>query len=253
MIPDQPYGANGDQFSGFTNLKPASRKKSTAASLIATMVALKRALSRMPITSRAVIASTISTAGRLITAPGMRARGRAHPGRQLPAEAGQDALEVAAPPDRDGHGPDRVLEDEVPADRPGDDLAERRVGVGVRAAGDRDHRRELGVAESREGAGEPGRHVGDRDRGPRLVRGGGAGEHEDAGPDDRADAEEGEVERGQRPLQVLPLLDVVDELLDRLGLQQVRVQSSSCGFVGFERRDGGIGRIIHSPSPFAPV
>ena len=35
------------------------------------MVALKRALSRMPITSRAVIASTISTAGRLITAPGI--------------------------------------------------------------------------------------------------------------------------------------------------------------------------------------
>ncbi len=46
-------------------------KNSTAASLIATMVALKRALSRMPITSRAVIASTISTAGRLITAPGI--------------------------------------------------------------------------------------------------------------------------------------------------------------------------------------
>ena len=167
---------------------------------------------------------------------GHGARGRAHPGRQVPAEAGQDALEVAAPADRDGHGPDRVLEDQVPADRPRDDLAERRVGVGVGAAGDRDHRRELGVAESREGAGEPGRHVGDRDRGPRLVRGGGAGEHEDAGADDRADAEEGEVERGERPLQVLPLLDVVDELLDRLGLQQVRVQSSSCGSCRPERR-----------------
>ena len=34
------------------------------------------------------------------------------------------------------------------------ELAEGRVGVGVGAAGDRDHGRELGVAEAREGAGD---------------------------------------------------------------------------------------------------
>ena len=52
------------------------------------MVALKRALSRMPITSRAVIASTISTAGRLTTAPGIvPGAAHIHAGRCQPKPA----------------------------------------------------------------------------------------------------------------------------------------------------------------------
>ena len=42
---------NGDQFAGFTNVSPTTMKKMTAASLIATIAALKRALSRTPTTS----------------------------------------------------------------------------------------------------------------------------------------------------------------------------------------------------------
>ena len=38
--------------------------------------------------------------------------------------------------------------------------------------------------------------------GPGVVRRGGAGEREDAGADDRADAEHREVERRQRPLEL---------------------------------------------------
>ena len=46
-------------------------KKRTAAPLMATITALKRALSRTPITSSTIISSTMSTAGRLIIVPGV--------------------------------------------------------------------------------------------------------------------------------------------------------------------------------------
>ena len=57
-----------------------------------------------------------------------------------------------------------VLEDEVPADDPGDQLAERRVGVGVGRPGDGDHAGELGVAEAGEGADDSHQHQRHRQR-----------------------------------------------------------------------------------------
>ena len=56
---------------------------------------------------------------------------------------------------------DRVLEDQVPADDPGHELAEGRVGVRVGAAGDRDHGRELGVAEPGQRAHRAQQHEGE--------------------------------------------------------------------------------------------
>ena len=109
-------------------------KNSTAASLIATIAALKRALSRTPTTSSTMIASTMITAGRLMTAPGAAAGAAViHVGSATPNPA-RMPLQVAAPADRDGHRADRVLEDQVPADHPREELAERGVGVGVGAA-----------------------------------------------------------------------------------------------------------------------
>ena len=84
-------------------------------------------------------------------------RGGGELGRERDAEVAQQAHEVARPADRDGRRAERVLEDQVPADDPGDELARRRVGVGVGAARDRDHRRELGVAEAREARSRPPR------------------------------------------------------------------------------------------------
>ena len=163
--------------------------------------------------------------------PGRRDRAaRRHPRRQVDAEAGEDPLEVAAPADRDRHRPDRVLEDQVPADHPGEDLAERRVRVGVGAAGDRNHRGELRVAERGEAAGEAASTYDSTMPGPAWLAAAVPGQHEDAGADDRADAEQRQVQRGQRPLQRLAaVLDVADELLDRLRLQQIRIHSSSGG------------------------
>src|SRR5579871_3925645 len=54
--------------------------------------------------------------------------------------------------DADGHVADGVLEDEVPADDPGDEFAHGGVGVGVSAAGNGDHRGEFGVADGSKAA-----------------------------------------------------------------------------------------------------
>ena len=80
------------------------------------------------------------------------------------AEPSEDPLEVAAPPDRHRHRSHRIFEDQVPTDHPREHLAERCVSVGVGAAGNRNHRRELGVAERGEAAGQSGRDVGEHDR-----------------------------------------------------------------------------------------
>ena len=79
---------NGDQLSGLTNVNPAAMKNRTAASLMATITALNRALSRTPTTSSAVMASTMRAAGRLIRAPSV-AHGDAviHSGRCSPKPA----------------------------------------------------------------------------------------------------------------------------------------------------------------------
>ena len=52
----------------------------------------------------------------------------------------------------DAHVGEGVFEDEVPADDPGDELAEGGVGVSVGGAGDGDHAGELGVTEAGEAA-----------------------------------------------------------------------------------------------------
>ena len=134
------------------------------------MPVLNVALSRMPETSTIVISATMPNGQDVEddrdAEDVRRARrtGRAScaavpvVGRQPvgndDAEARQQRLEVVAPADRDGDVADGVLDDQVPADDPGDQLAERRVGVGVGGAGDRHHRRELGVAERGEPAGD---------------------------------------------------------------------------------------------------
>ena len=75
-----------------------------------------------------------------------------------------------------------------------DERAEGRVGVGVGRAGDRDHRRQLGVTEGREPGDDAGEHEGD-DHGRAGVLGGRlAGRDEDAGADDAGDPERRQAE-----------------------------------------------------------
>ena len=114
--------------------------------------------------------------------------------RDVPAEEPQDPVEVLAPGDGDRGRADGVFEHQVPADDPRHQLAHRRVGVGVGAARDRNHRRELGVAEAGERAAEAGDEERERHRRAGAIGDGGRGSDEEAGADDRADAE-----RDERP------------------------------------------------------
>ncbi len=68
---------------------------------------------------------------------------------QLDVHLLEELDEVSRPPDCDGGGRKHVFEHEVPAHEPRYELAERRVAVGVSAAGNRHHRCELGVAGGR--------------------------------------------------------------------------------------------------------
>ncbi len=196
-------------------------------------------------------------AGRRYVAVGHRQRRIRYGGRQRELHAGEladraeQAVEVARPADRDGRGREEVFEDQHPADEPGDDLAERRVRIRVRAARNRQHRGELGVAQARERAGDAGEDEAQHDGGAGMHRGGLAGQHEDAGADDRADAEHDEVLGGQcalernlagdRALRVLAGVDVRRRMhrLDRENIFQHRVplskgsESVRPGRVGF--------------------
>ena len=110
-------------------------------------------------------------------------------------------VEVLAPGDGHGRGADGVLENQVPADNPGDELAHRRVRVRVGASRDRNHRRELGVAQARERAPDAGHHERDGHRRTRPLGDCCGGSHEEPGADDRADAERDERARAERPFQ----------------------------------------------------
>jgi hypothetical protein len=79
----------GLQFAGSTYPAPTTMKNRMAASLIVTITALARALSRTPMTSSDVITRTIRIAGRLMSAPSTPVAGAAviHTGKCIPNPA----------------------------------------------------------------------------------------------------------------------------------------------------------------------
>src|SRR6202011_208745 len=104
----------------------------------------------------------------------------------------QQLDEVVGPAGGDGAGTHGVFECEIPADDPGEKFAERGVGVGIGAAGKRNHGRELGIAKAREGASKAGKHEGEHERGTGVVCAE-SGEYKDTGADDGAHTECGEL------------------------------------------------------------
>ena len=102
--------------------------------------------------------------------------------------------EVRRPADGDRTGSESQLEDQVPADDPGDQLAEARVRERVRRAGHRHGAGELRVAQRGEGADDAGEDEGQGDGRSGLGTGRFAGQDEDAGADHDPDAEHRELE-----------------------------------------------------------
>ena len=65
----------------------------------------------------------------------------------------KEAHHIAGPANRDRGRAERVLEDKIPADDPGDELAQGGIGVRIGAAGDWNHGSHFGVAQAGKGAG----------------------------------------------------------------------------------------------------
>ncbi|MPM31024.1 hypothetical protein SDC9_77577 [bioreactor metagenome] len=138
--------------------------------------------------------------------------------RQVDVQELEDVVDVDAPVLRDHRGGHQHLEDQVPADDPGDQLPQRHVRERVRRARHRDGRGELRVVHHRESADHGGDQEGDDDRGPCVLGGGLRPDREDAGAHRDGHAHHGDVPGGQLPLQTAfgisqVLLDLTDGLL----------------------------------------
>ena len=120
--------------------------------------------------------------------------------RQMQSEPFEQLVEIAAPSGGHRGRLQRVLQNQVPADHERDQFPEREIGVRVCRAGNRRHRREFGIAQAGEAAADRGqqeRHHQRRAGGQRAL----AGEYEDAGADDRPDAQHRQVERVHRAFE----------------------------------------------------
>src|SRR4051794_19904308 len=133
---------------------PAITTKDTTATLMITSTPVNRPESLVPSTPITVSPSTIAMAPR----SGFAESPASQVGRSN--RSWRYADQPRATPRRT----QGELEHEVPADDPGDELTQRRVREGVRAAGHRHGRGELGVAEPGEPAGDSGDDERDDDR-----------------------------------------------------------------------------------------
>ena len=140
--------------------------------------------------------------------------------RQVDSEDRQDVLEVLRPAVGDGHRRHGILQDQVPPDDPGEQLAQRGVGICIGRARHGNHRREFRIAERREDAGDARRHKRHYQRGTGAVVGGLTGENEDAGADHGAHPEGGELIGPQDAPQAVLALHLLEEEAQGLGCEE---------------------------------
>ncbi len=128
------------------------------------------------------------------------------PSRQYPTGVLEDVLNSGRKLLSDRRGADAVLEDECKADDPSKEFSHRRVGVGVGASGDRDHRTEFRVAERRKKRRQPGQQIRDDDGRTGAFDAGPDG-GKDSAADHRTEADGDQVLRGQRSPKDLALTE----------------------------------------------
>ena len=108
-----------------------------AATLISTIALLAPALSRAPRTRIQLSTISRTNAGMLkiapVALPSTNTGLENAAGKWKPNSVIQQIVEVGAEADRDRHVGHRVFQNQVPADDPREDFAQRRVGVRVRA------------------------------------------------------------------------------------------------------------------------
>ena len=155
------------------------------------------------------------------------------PVRKMNAKVADERLEVVSPGNGHRDVADRVLENQIPSDDPGDYLAECRVRIRVRATRLRYHRRELGVAQAGECAADAQQPEGEHEGRSgacahhgacRIVlsRGRRSDRAEDPGADHGADRQHDEIAGPEDASERLRCLELADqELRDGLALEEL--------------------------------
>ncbi len=120
------------------------------------------------------------------------------PVRQFNPSQPEQIIEITGPPDGDCDTGYAVFENQIPTGNPGQEFSQGGIRIGIGGAGHGNHGGKLCIAECREGAGQTGKDKGQNDARPGsrpvdIADDGGADQDEDAGADDRADAEGGEI------------------------------------------------------------
>ncbi len=98
---------------------------------------------------------------------------------------------------------DAIFQQQIPADDPGEEFAQGRVSVGVCRARHGHHRGEFSIAERGKGAGAAGDDKRKHGRRAGFVFGNHADDDEDAGANNRADAETGELQWAEHGAQAM--------------------------------------------------
>ena len=150
----------------------------------------------------------------------------AQPDRPVKVKSPAQRLEILGP--RNGHRniTDRVFKNQIPTDDPGDELAERGVGVGISGARDGNHRCKLGIAQRRKAAGDRHQHKRNDQRRAgaqmrAITRRRRPDQGENARPNNCADAEKGKMHRTQSPLQPLfRAFCITQKSVERLGAKK---------------------------------
>ena len=241
--------------------KPTQITMITIVTLIATITPFTRADSEMPIISSIETTKMIKTAGRLIIPAGWSHGQRVSDCRQLDPVHVQQLHHVARPAHRNGGRAHGVFQHQVPADDPRQQFAHGGVGVGVGAAGDRNHGGEFAVAHAGEGAADGRDHEREHHRRPGVIRRGDAGQREQARADDGADPQRDQVDRPQRAFQVmLPTFGLGHNARQRFRREQTHTvlniaSSESAPHSGQPtvKWEGGVNSRAEDPADFSAV
>ena len=153
-------------------------------------------------------------------------------GRQAKSDSRQRIVKVTRPSVGDGRNRDAIFKDQIPGDDPGDQLAERSVAVAVSAAAAADAGREFCVSQRRKRAGNARDDERQHHSGTRLGGGGMSCQYENAGADNGADAQQGQVERRQALLEAMIGVVIRHWLFAKERVHGVRVPPSLNGWPG---------------------
>ena len=163
---------------------------------------------------------------------GARQRRVGEGGGKGDAEARQQIEEIGRPAHRHSRSGDAIFQHHVPADKPRHKAAHGGVSVGIGAAGMGNHAGKFGIAKPGKETAGAGDDEGQHHGGPGMLRRRRAGDHENARPDHRTDADQGEIEGSQRPAQLMLVGDDRIDNLQRLvahGATSASGRSSACG------------------------